>query len=647
VIQNYNMHKTVKFVFLYLILMLSSIVAYSQRSSIKYYNTDISRTLSNDFEFSDTTLNNVQIFSPIYKRNNANLNLGNIGQPWLSLDGVKINSGFNLGLSPYKNYMINPDEFMYIVPHKNSCTDIKYMQGLRSNGVVSLDLVHTQYIKKKYPFALVLNRLGSTGNYLHQNTDWYNTQIMGNIYNKDSNYILVYRIAFSKGSIEHNGGIQDTGNFDSTAFDFRNYLPVNLNNALSKLSSKQIQFVQGVSFGKRKEKSDTIAKKQYKYRLTHYTTFYTFKHLYSDDSIDGLTYPYRNYNAASSDSVTETRLSNRLVFAPIYDNDANMKSLHYSLYVDHSYYSIRDSNKAMFNNIKVGGDLSKSISNLFKLSGKGYYYLNGYNQNDYHINLSLTKDLFKRDTGAKPIKYLSLWLNVTTTKNEADYLAKSFYSNHYNWHTSLDKVELANLKFNITNLFSNNGNHKTFFKQSLSFDYYMLKNYVYYNPLSMPTQYKGTITGTTVNYSLTGMFRKHFGFNFNANYNFVSDNYYLRLPKYATKTSVYYVGKYFKSPMNYQVGVDVFWFSQIQSYLWNPVAGVFYFDNRHMTGNYPLMDLFFNAEIYQVQLYLKLEHALWGLPTQYQFLPEQYYSATAFPMQPRAIRFGIRWRFGG
>ena len=99
--------------------------------------------------------------------------------------------------------------------------------------------------------------------------------------------------------------------------------------------------------------------------------------------------------------------------------------------------------------------------------------------------------------------------------------------------------------------------------------------------------------------------------------------------------------------MNFQLGADMFWFSKVRSQLWNPVAGMFYFDNQHYTGNYPLLDLFFNAEIYQVQLYLKVEHAFWGLPSAYQFLPNEYYSATAYPMQPRAIRFGLRWRFGG
>ena len=627
-----------------MILLLSGISAYSQRSSIKYSYSNISNSLTNAFKDSDTSLNTQQIFSPIYKNTIANLNLGNIGQPWLSLDGPKVNSGFNLGMNAYKNYMINPDEFIYILPNKIACTDVKYFQGSRANGVVNLDLVHTQYIKKKYPIAVVLNRLGSTGNYLHQNTDWYNTQVMGNIYNKDSNYILIYRAAFSKGSLEHNGGIQDTTAFNSADISFRNYSPVNLNKAQSKLNSKQIQLVQGFYLGGKKIRiTDSTYKKEYKYLLTHYINYYTFKHNYVDDSVDGLIYPNRYDTSVSNDSIVESRFSNKLVFTPDYRTDTNHTRLHYALYLEHTYMTIINSIKSTYNNIKLGGELTKDLK-LFRFSSNGYYYTSGYNNGDYNITAAISKKM-----SIKPKKDLFISFVAMDTRNEADYISKNYYSNHYKWSNEMDKIGLTKFSFLIKSMSSRDTgkSFKFIVNQRLNIDYYFLRNYVYNNPLSIPTQYTGVITGTTINYTLQAKVFKHIGCNINLNYNYVSDNYYLRLPQYATKSSLYYTGKFFNSPMNFQLGADLFWFSKIRSSLWNPVAGVFYFDNQHYTGNYPLIDLFFNAEIYQVQLYLKLEHAFWGMPTAYQFLPNEYYSATAYPMQPRAVRFGLRWRFGG
>jgi len=630
------MHSAVKNLLPFLILLLSGLSAYSQRSSIKYSYSNIGNSLTNGFTNSDTTLNSTQIFSPTYKNSIANLNLGNIGQPWLSLDGPKINSGFNLGMNAYKNYMINPDEFIYIVPNKKPCTDIKYFQGSRANGVVNLDLVHTQYIKKKYPIAIVLNRLGSTGSYLHQNTDWYNTQVMGSIYNKDSNYILIYRAAFSKGSLEHNGGIQDTGAFDSSDISFRNYSPVNLSNSVSKLNSKQMQIVQGFHVGKIVTKiNDSTIKKEYKYLLTHYINYYTFKHNYTDDSIDGLTYQYRNYAASANDSIVESRFSNRLVLS--YDTSYLKNGS--SLYFEHSYITVRDSTKSIYNNMKVGFDMNKKLAGI-NMKLNNYWFFNGYNTGDYSLSIALSKKLI-----IKPKRNLFISFVAIGTKNEADYVSKNYYSNHYYWSTKMDKVGLTKFSFNIKE--TNNQSSNFNIQQKLNVDYYILRNYVYNNPSSIPTQYAGVLTGTTINYTLQAKVFKHLGCNINLNYNNVSDNYYLRLPQYATKSSLYYTGKFFNSPMNFQLGADLFWFSKIRSSIWNPVAGVFYFDNQHYTGNYPLIDLFFNAEIYQVQLYLKVEHAFWGLPTGYQFLPNEYYSATAYPMQPRAIRFGLRWRFGG
>lgn len=646
VIQNYNMHKTVKNLLPFLILLLSGTHACSQWSSVKYSYSNISNNTTSGFVDSDTSLNAQQIFSPTYKNSIANLNLGNIGQPWLSLDGPKINSGFNLGMNAYKSYMINPDEFIYIVPNKKPCTDIKYFQGSRANGVVSLDLVHTQYIKKKYPIAIVLNRLGSTGSYLHQNTDWYNTQVMGNVYSKDSNYILIYRAAFSKGNIQHNGGIQDTGAFDSSDISFRNYSPVNLSNSVSKLSSKQIQAVQGFHLGKIVTTiNDSIVKNEYRYLLTHYINYYTFKHNYTDDSIDGLTHQYRNYGAASNDSVVENRFSNKFVFSPAFKRDTfDSRKVDYSIYVDHSYITVKDSFKSNYNNLKLGGNIIKNINKLpLYLTFSGYYYISGYNKNDYQISGGINNYI------TSPNQKIVASFIFSDSRNEANYLSKNYYSNYYSWKTNMDKMGLTkfSLQFRIRNNKDTSKSAKLAVNQRLNVDYYMLRNYVYNNPLSIPTQYNGVLTGTTINYTLQAKVFKHLGCNINLNYNNVSDNYYLRLPQYATKSSLYYTGKFFNSPMNFQLGADLFWFSKIRSSLWNPVAGVFYFDNQHNTGNYPLIDLFFNAEIYQVQLYLKLEHAFWGLPAGYQFLPNEYYSATAYPMQPRAIRFGLRWRLGG
>jgi len=70
-----------------------------------------------------------------------------------------------------------------------------------------------------------------------------------------------------------------------------------------------------------------------------------------------------------------------------------------------------------------------------------------------------------------------------------------------------------------------------------------------------------------------------------------------------------------------------------------PATSQFYIQNEKQTGNYPYIDLFLNIKIKRANIFVKLQHATAGL------LDKTYYSIPHYPLQGRAIKFGVCWKF--
>jgi hypothetical protein len=70
-----------------------------------------------------------------------------------------------------------------------------------------------------------------------------------------------------------------------------------------------------------------------------------------------------------------------------------------------------------------------------------------------------------------------------------------------------------------------------------------------------------------------------------------------------------------------------------------PASQVFYLQDRYTTGEYPFLDVYLNARIRPVNIFVKIENVLYGYAGKsYSFVPGYY--------QPdRAFRFGISWMF--
>jgi outer membrane cobalamin receptor len=85
--------------------------------------------------------------------------------------------------------------------------------------------------------------------------------------------------------------------------------------------------------------------------------------------------------------------------------------------------------------------------------------------------------------------------------------------------------------------------------------------------------------------------------------------------------------------------VDVAFNTKYYADEYMPATSQFYIQNEKQIGNYPYIDLFLNAKIKRANIFVKLQHATEGL------LGKTYYSIPNYPLQGRAIKFGVCWKF--
>jgi hypothetical protein len=113
-----------------------------------------------------------------------------------------------------------------------------------------------------------------------------------------------------------------------------------------------------------------------------------------------------------------------------------------------------------------------------------------------------------------------------------------------------------------------------------------------------------------------------------------------RVPDFITRNSIYYSNYVFKKkPMYIQTGITFKYFTKYFSNSYNPLISEFHLQNQVEIGNFPLIDVFFNAKVRQTRIFFKAEHI------NSIFSPKDYYSAPNYPYRDFVIRFGLVWNF--
>ena len=117
----------------------------------------------------------------------------------------------------------------------------------------------------------------------------------------------------------------------------------------------------------------------------------------------------------------------------------------------------------------------------------------------------------------------------------------------------------------------------------------------------------------------------------------LSDNNVVRLPQLYTFNRLQAEFPMFKGVVRGNLGAEVTWYSGFKANAYMPATGAFYLQDSLSIGNYPFIDVFFNARIRNVRAFVKLTHVHSGL------FGYEYWGGTTlhFPRPCIPLRIGM------
>ena len=167
-----------------------------------------------------------------------------------------------------------------------------------------------------------------------------------------------------------------------------------------------------------------------------------------------------------------------------------------------------------------------------------------------------------------------------------------------------------------------------------------IDNYSYFDENNSPTQAAEALNYLKVKVNKEFTFGK-FALDNTFMYNNISKGQaFFRAPEFVTRNSFYYTNYLFKGkPLYLQTGVTFKYFTSYYMNSYNPLLSEFTVQNQEEFGDFPVFDIFVNAQVSRMRLYAKFENVTSS------FTGRNYYSAPYNPYRDFTFRFGLVWNF--
>ncbi len=112
----------------------------------------------------------------------------------------------------------------------------------------------------------------------------------------------------------------------------------------------------------------------------------------------------------------------------------------------------------------------------------------------------------------------------------------------------------------------------------------------------------------------------------------------IRIPAFFVTSRLFAEGPLFKKALYMQLGVEMHYKSNYKGDAYMPAIGQFHLQQEFTLRAYPLFEVFANARINRVRLFVKFAHVNQGL-----VYGNGYFISPYFPGQPRTFAFGANW----
>ncbi|MBC5991658.1 putative porin [Pontibacter cellulosilyticus] len=603
----------------------STKVLYSPKTTLQLFERDVLEGLLQRSRI-DTSINNMQNERFWYNDTAYYQHLGNVGtaaQPLFFRVPQKL--GVRFGKNTFDRYAYDPQTINYY-DTRSPYSHLYYVQGQRGEQV--FEGIYARNISSRWNAGvayriLSANKQIGTSNRREGLIDNQAVKAFSHYSSKNKKYDLFFNYTFMKVEQIETGGIRpvpDTVRYEDL-FDYE---------------TESIWLQQAATEESRNALHLTNIFKLAGENLKLYSTtdWYRQANEYSDNSFtfdvesgNLLFYPDTIYtNVRTHDRNIYTELQNQFGFT------GNSSISFYKAYlkyrranVDYSVLDfvrndtvrseIRRGDEATFNQLFVGGQLRLFYENKAEILVDGEFQIS----NDYRVKAQG--------------KLAGLKVSQERILRAPSLVEEFMLSNHFAWDNDnfnssvIDRTEVG---------YSGKLGERQYVK--LSGNYTNIKRHIFFNEQAVPEQLNGNqrFWGANILHHIN-FGSVHFE-NFAA-YTNTDEADKIRIPELVLDSKLYYEGFIFKKALFGQFGVQAYMPTSYFADAYMPVTQQFYLQNNLELRTYPVIDVFVNADIKTVNVFLKMSHVndeLWE---------PGYFVTPYYPGMRRSFVFGLKWMF--
>ena len=589
--------------------------------------------------------------------------LGNFGTAAHSLlFNPNLKPGFDPGFHAFDIYRFKVEDTRFFQTTR-PFTELGYMLGSQAEQMINL--THTQNIKPNFNMALQYRLINSPGEYQNQNTSHNSFRINGNYQSRNKRYSVYGVFLSNKFLTSENGGISRDTLLNDSRFKNRFVIPTRLSGDSNLLRNP---FNSRVTTGNTYRESIFFLRQQYdfgqsdslivndstvvrlfypRFRLQHSLTYtgqqYEFKDYfvgpnkrqdyfnYFDTSIlnlhDSAYYrdKYRTIqNEFSIISFPEKNNLNQFIKAGV-----ALENIRGSFDTVIKATYVFDTIVKTYHNIFLTGEYRNRTRNQkWDLEAVGKIYINGYNNGDYSLQASLKREISKK------LGYLELGFQNVNRSPSIVYRSESAFPTI---------VQGTFNKENITKISGSLFNDAYHF--SLSGEYYLVSNYLYFNNFLSPAQNGSLFNVLHLTAKKQLKLSRVLNLYSEIHFQQLIGNPSLHIPTVFTNNRISFDGIYYKN-MNYSIGLELRYNTPYKANNYSPFIGQFFYQNQTTISNRPELNVFFNFRIKRFSAFIRAENVnTFGTNTGAPAFTKNNFTAPFYPQQGFWFRLGIWWTF--
>lgn len=595
-------------------------------------------TIEKDTTLVDTTLSLKRFYQFNYLRKDrfGHLQYPNEGQTYNRLDfGQERNSVFpEMGYQGKHHAFLEAEDIRYYhVPTPFS--DI-YFKTVMEQGQ-SVDALITLNTSKNFNISIAYKGIRSLGKYTNQLVSNGNLRLTASYKLPSGRFALNMHYVGQDFLNSENGGITTPSDFENgdAVYNNRARLQVYLTDAQSILKSKRFFFDHAFRVNTKDAQNNLYVIQRFNYEHKYFE--YNQPTLATTLVINQVSTTFNRFGdaqvtASINDQATYDKLYNR---AGIQYENKSLGTVRF--FIENYNYSFGYDNSRSINSLVIPKRIEATINTL----GGEYEYRKG----SWKGFANLTNAISKQSIRNLEVKaayalndknnFVFQYQNQSKLPNNNYILQQSSYNN-YNWNNSFKNEKYNTLKAEANTQWV----HATLQVATINDKLYFqdIQN-VPNQQLVTPHQFSGTINYLSLKVDRDFKFKK-LGFDLTVLYQKVDQKQLiLNVPELTARSSVYYHSYWFNKAMYVQTGLTANYFTKYYANDYNPVLGEFFVQTQKEIGNFPVVDVFFNARVRQTRIFFIAEHVN-SLVSKNNF-----YAAPSMPYRDFIIRFGFVWNF--